>query len=474
VLKLFNTATHQEEEFRSIVAKEVGMYCCGPTVYNFAHIGNLSAYLFNDFLKRYLTYLGYNVNDVMNFTDVDDKTIKGSQVAKIPLAEFTKKFEVAILDDFKKLNIKEPRTISKATDHIKEMQELIKTLIDKGHAYQAEDGCVYFKIASFPEYGVFAGINKRELKVGACGRVNTDEYSKGNACDFVLWKAWDEADGDVFWDSPWGKGRPGWHIECSAMSIKELGPTFDIHTGGVDLIFPHHQNEIAQSEGATGQKFVNYWLHRNFLKVNDTKMSKSLGNFYVLSDILQKVPDPMAFRYFILTNHYRQPLNFTFEALKSAETSLNKIHNFVTRLQNTVSVDETSNEAVDKAIDEARQTFKNSLDNDLNSPLAIASLFEFMGKINKLIDEEKIGDQSKENILKVLKEIDAVWGFIFSEVSKIELTREQKTQIETLVKERESYRQNKEWAKADGIKKQLADLGVIVTDTSKETSWTIL
>ncbi|MFA6250956.1 MAG: cysteine--tRNA ligase [Candidatus Shapirobacteria bacterium] len=468
----YNTASGQKETFKPIENNVVKIYSCGPTIYDFPHIGNLSTYLFIDLLKRYLRFSGYTVKDVMNFTDVDDKTIRASREKGIPLKEYTEKYGQAFLADFERLNILKPQIICKATEHIKEMLELIKILADKGFAYKAEDGSIYFRISKFGDYGKFAGINKRELKGGGSGRMKTDEYEKDNASDFVLWKAWDEKDGDVYWESEFGKGRPGWHIECSAMSMKYLGPNFDIHTGAIDLIFPHHQNEIAQSEAATGKKFVNYWLHRGFLKVNDQKMGKSLGNMYILDQVLEKVADPIAFRYLVLTSHYRQPLNFTFEGLTSADNALKKLRNWTSRIVDARGEEYDSPEnilAVEAEIRMALAEFQKYLDDDLNTPQAIAGLFNTVNNTNRLVDSKKIGPKAAEKILDFVRKVDEVWAFDLLKTEKVDEITSQR--VEKLIEQRDGLRKDKKWQEADRLKTQLQEMGIEIKDTPEGTSW---
>ncbi|MEK6808976.1 MAG: cysteine--tRNA ligase, partial [Nanoarchaeota archaeon] len=332
MLRLFNTRTRKIGVFKSIKDKEVNIYTCGPTVYDYAHIGNLRAYICADILKRYLKYKGYNVKHVMNITDVDDKTIKGSQQQGISLKKYTQNFSNMFFEDIKILNLDLPDIFPKATEHIPEMIMLIKKLLKKGFAYKGEDGSIYYDISKFKNYGKLAQLDMDGLKEGA--RIRHDEYSKDSPKDFCLWKACDKDDGDVFWKTELGKGRPGWHIECSAMNMKYLGEEFDIHTGGVDLIFPHHENEIAQSVGATGKEFVHYWFHNEHLLVNGKKMSKSLGNFYTLRDLLNKGYNPIGIRYLLLSTHYRQQLNFTEESLQGAENSVQRINDFILKLRN--------------------------------------------------------------------------------------------------------------------------------------------
>ena len=328
MLKLYNTLSRRKEIFKPIKNNKVGMYTCGPTVYYYPHIGNYRAYIVADILKRYLKYKGFKIDHVMNITDVDDKTIRDSQKQNLSLKEFTSKYEKAFLEDLNTLNIQKPDRLARATEHIKEMENLIKKLIDKGFAYKGKDNSIYYSISKFKDYGKLSKIKIKELKAGA--RVKQDEYEKKQVSDFALWKAWDKEDGNVFWETEFGKGRPGWHIECSAMSSKYLGDQFDIHTGGIDLIFPHHENEIAQSEGASGKKpFVKYWIHNEWLLIEGKKMSKSFGNFYTLRDILNKGYSPMSIRYVLLSTHYRQQMNFTFKKLDAAKNSLQRWGNFL-------------------------------------------------------------------------------------------------------------------------------------------------
>jgi len=475
MLKFYNTLTRKKEIFRPIEKKIVKIYTCGPTVYNYAHIGNLSAYLFSDLLKRYLRYSGFGLIDAMNLTDVDDKTIKASQENNQPLRQYTSFFIDALLEDFEKLNIIKPKVLCRATDHINEMIDLIKKLVNSGYAYQAEDGSVYYKISTFKDYGKFARLKKDQLKNDASGRINNDEYKKEEATDFVLWKKWNDKDGKVCWDSLFGKGRPGWHIECSAMSMKYLGETFDIHTGAVDLIFPHHQNEIAQSESVTGKQFVRFWLHRGFLKINSEKMSKSLGNIYTLEDILKKCSNPLAFRYLVLTNHYRSSLNFTFDSLKASSNSLNKFQDFIDRLSKVKDSDidnEQSLKEININIKKTLDRFKEYMDDDLNTPKAIADLFGFMKKINKMIIKDEVGVKGAESIIKFIKNINEVWGFLGIPAEKID--GKFKNKIENLIQKRNEYRLSKNWKEADKIKNDLSKMNVVVKDGKETTEWKII
>ena len=385
-LKIFNSLGNKLEEFVPLKGKEVGIYTCGPTVYNYAHIGNFRAYVWEDLLVRYLRFLGYNVKQVMNLTDVDDKTIKGSIEQGIALDDFTQKYKDAFFDDLKTLNVSKADVYPAATEHIGEMVELVQKLLKKGFAYKGEDGSIYYSVKKFPGYGKLANVDTSKLKDGA--RIKQDEYEKEGIGDFAVWKGWDENDGPVFWETTLGKGRPGWHIECSAMSSKYLGDTFDLHTGGVDNKFPHHENEIAQSEGASGKQFVKYWMHCEHLMVDGKKMSKSTGNFYTLRDLLEKKLNPMAIRYTLLNAQYRQPLNFTIDGVKDAQNTLEGLQNLIERL-NAINV-EKENDSISAFSEKALANFSKAMDDNLNVPNAMAAIFEFSKEINKLIDEDAI------------------------------------------------------------------------------------
>src|SRR5215210_8797021 len=366
-LRFFNTFSRELEEFRPLDEgdRTVKMYTCGPTVYSFAHIGNFRAYLFEDLLQRHLERRGYKVHRVMNITDVDDKTIRGAREAGLPLAQFTQQFKDAFFTDLQTLRIKSADDYPAATEprHVDAMIEMIKTLIARDLAYQAEDKSVYYRIKNFPNYGHLAHFNLDELQ--STGRVKNDEYEKENIGDFALWKAWDEADGEVRWESPWGPGRPGWHIECSAMATEILGPQLDIHCGGVDNIFPHHEAEIAQSECCTGEKFARYWLHCAHLMVEGQKMSKSAGNFYTLRDLLAKGWTGRELRYALISVNYRLPLNFTFDGLAAARSALQRIDEWMRRIAECGSrIAESANPATSNS--SRAEKFFEALDDDLN------------------------------------------------------------------------------------------------------------
>jgi cysteinyl-tRNA synthetase len=434
MLKLYNTLTRKKETFKPLEKGKAGMYSCGPTVYNYAHIGNLRNYVFNDILKRVLLYNKFRVLQVMNMTDVDDKTIKKSKEENTSLKELTRKYEDAFLRDLKELNILMPEIKSRATEHIKEMVELIKKLLEKGYAYKADDG-IYFSVSKFKNYGNLANLEKR--KAGK-SRIKNDEYDKENIQDFALWKFWTEDDGEIFWETEIGKGRPGWHIECSAMSMKYLGETFDIHTGAIDLIFPHHTNEIAQSEAATGKKFVNYWIHGGFLTMKEGKMAKSLGNAYYLKDLKEKGYSALDYRYLLLTSHYRSPLLFSFENLESAKNSLDRLKNIIQELEDDGKENKTYLEEFGKAIND-----------DLDMPKALQVLWKLVR------DEKALGK------LGTIKKMDEVFGLSLLEKEKIEIPEE----IKKLAEEREKVRKNKDWKKSDEIREKIKKKGFLIDDT---------
>lgn len=464
-IRFYNTMTRRKERFVPLEKGKVRMYTCGPTVYDFGHIGNFRAFLFEDMVRRWLEYRGYKVIQVMNLTDVDDRTIKASRKQGVPLKEVTDKYIKAFFEDIEILNIEKAEHYPKATEHIPEMVALIKKLIDKGYAYRGEDGSFYYDISKFKDYGKLAGIKLKELKPGA--RVKVDEYAKEEAQDFALWKAWDEGDGDVYWQTELGKGRPGWHIECSAMSMKYLGETFDIHCGGVDNIFPHHENEIAQSEAATGKKFVNYWLHNEHLLVEGKKMAKRLGNYFTVKDLTSKGYDPRAIRYLMLSTHYRQQLNFTFEGLEAAKKTVERLTNFARRL---LDADGNSvGEDVKLLVDRVQNSFEQAMDDDLNINAALAALFDFIRDVNSYLDRNMVSKQEGNRVYDTILKFDKVLGII-GEVEKQErLSKE----AEELVRKREEARRAKDWKEADRLRERLKAMGVMIEDTAQGVKWRI-
>ncbi len=456
----------KKEGFKPLKGKSVGMYACGPTVYNYAHIGNFRAYLFSDLLRRWLEHEGYAVKLAMNLTDVDDKTIKGAREKGKSLKEFTSFYEKAFFEDLDSLGIKRAFAYPKATDHVKEMIGIIERLLEKGIAYIGEDGSVYYNLKKFKHYGLLSHIDLSELKAGASGRVAADEYEKEGVSDFALWKAWTPEDGSVFWQAPFGKGRPGWHVECSAMSMKYLGESFDIHAGGVDLKFPHHENEIAQSEGATGKKFVKYWLHNEHLLVDGRKMAKRFKNFFTLRDVLEKGYSPKAIRFLLLSTHYRSQLNFTFEALDNAENTVKKLGEFAFRLKNASSAKGDSK--LEQLLERTRKDFEKAMNDDLDVANALAAVFAFTKEFNKAIDGGKVSKKTALNALEFLKEFDSVLGVVdwsFSERVSLD------SEVKKLVEERENARKERNFRKADEIRDLLRKKGIILEDTPNGVVW---
>lgn len=419
--------------------------------------------MFEDLLKRWLEYRGYEVTHVMNLTDVDDKTIKGSQKQRIPLQQFTDFYVKAFFEDIKTLNIEFANFYPKATDHIPEMVSLIKKLMEKGYAYRGEDVSIYFSVSKYPDYGKLSHLKVNELKAGA--RVSQDEYAKEEAQDFALWKAWTSEDGEVFWETELGKGRPGWHIECSAMSMKYLGENFDIHCGGVDNMFPHHENEIAQSEAATGKKFVNYWIHNEHLLVEGKKMSKRFGNFYTLRDLLAKGFDPIVIRYLLMSSHYRQQFNFTFEGLDSAKSAVERLRNFVRRLYEAAGKDSDGKVAILK--DKLEVCFGGSMDDDLNVAVALSSLFDFVREINILLDANNVSKKEAKETVELIMKIDKVLAVI----GEVEVEEVLSSDVDALVQKREAARKVKNWKEADQIRAQLKTMGIVLEDTASGVRW---
>jgi cysteinyl-tRNA synthetase len=456
-LRFFNTYSRQLEDFepRDPASRKLDIYTCGPTVYSRAHIGNFRAYIFEDLLQRHLELRGYKVHRVMNITDVDDKTIRGAREAKIALQKFTEQFKRAFFEDIETLRIKRADQFPAATDqrYIDRMIEMIATLISRGLAYQAEDKSVYFRINKFPDYGKLAHFDLTQLQ--STGRVKHDEYDKEHIGDFALWKAWDEEDGDVDWESPWGRGRPGWHIECSAMATALLGDQIDIHCGGVDNIFPHHEAEIAQSEGVTGKKFVRYWLHCAHLLVDGQKMSKSLGNFYTLPDLLKKGYTGREIRYALMRVHYRAPLNFTWEGMEEARQALARIDEWLVRLRETAG-DKIDNKNVDL---ELGQQFEEALDDDLNISAALGFLFESIRETNRAMDRNELDAVSAKAWLNWWERVNSVLAL------EIETAVVLPADVAQLAEQREHARREKNWKRSDELRDQILELGWETRDT---------
>jgi len=472
-LKLFNTLSRSVQEFIPLdpSGKNVGLYCCGPTVYDFAHIGNWRTFVFGDLVRRTLEFKGHAVTHVMNITDVEDKIIKRVRETKTSLREFTGKYEAAFLEDLDRLNCRKPTVMPRATEHIKEIISLIEKLIQRGVAYQAADGSVYFSIEKYRgcgcAYGRLLKLNFDELRAGE--RVKSDEYAKESAADFALWKARVPEDGDIFWPGPWGEGRPGWHIECSAMSLKVLGDSFDLHLGGEDLIFPHHEDEIAQSEGATGKPFVKYWLHGAFLLVEGKKMSKSLGNFFTLRDLLAKGFTGREIRYLLLTAHYRETFNFTLEGLQGAHTALARIDECVGKLREIIGTPASGTAQSDSqpAVPEAGAPtdllarFAAALDDDLNISAAWAAVFEWVRETNKRIAENSLNASDAASALAAWEKVDSVLGIGTKSGTEIP------AEILALAEARTAAKKAKDFKRADAIRDELKAKGWAIEDTPK-------
>lgn len=468
-LRIYNTLNRKKEEFKPINGNNVGVYTCGLTVYNYGHIGNFRSFLFEDLLVRYLVYKGYNVKHVMNITDVDDKTIKNSKKNNQSLYEYTNKYTDAFFEDVQTLNMRKAEYYPKATEHIKEMLNLIEKIEQKGYAYKTADNSVYFKISEMKDYGKLSKIDLEQLREGASGRVSADEYDRENISDFTLWKGYTEEDGDVFWESKYGKGRPGWHIECSAMSMKYLGETFDIHCGGIDNMFPHHENEIAQSETASGKKFVNYWMHAEHVlfkskSTEEEKMSKSLGNVVYIRDLLDKGYTGKAIRFALISVHYKQQLAYSEDRLIEYQSRLNRYQDFIRRVQQINNTESENKYDVDNVINKGIEKFENYMDDDLNISPALASMDDVISDMNKNFD--KLNKDDAEKILNFLKKLDKVLAiFTFEENNTLD------ENIEQLIKEREEARKQKDFKKADEIRNKLKDMGIVLEDTSKGTKW---
>ena len=463
-LKLFNTLARSVQEFAPLDPPKVGMYCCGPTVYDFAHIGNWRTFVFTDLVRRYLEFKGYAVTHVMNITDIEDKIIKRVRQNKTTLPEFTGKFEIAFFEDLKTLNCLSPHQTPRATEHITEIISLIQKLIARGIAYQSADGSVYFSIEKYRgggyNYGQLLKLNFDEMRPGE--RVKSDEYAKESIADFALWKARAPDDGDIFWPSPFGEGRPGWHIECSAMSMKILGASFDLHLGGEDLIFPHHEDEIAQSEGATQKTFVKYWLHGAHLLVEGKKMSKSLGNFFMLRDLLAKGFSGREVRYLLLTAHYRETFNFTLEGLNGAKTALARIDECVAKLRDRAA-DMLSLEkkpGQHSAVD-LLPSFTAALDEDLNISGACGAVFEWIREVNRRLAEHSLSPTAAETALIEWEKIDSVLGI--GAKSETEIPAD----ISALAEARVAAKKAKDFKRSDEIRDQLKSKGWVVEDSPK-------
>ena len=496
-LRLYNTLSSRVEEFQPLEGTRVRIYTCGPTVYNYGHIGNYRTFVFQDILRRHLKYRGFEVMQVMNLTDVEDKIIRDARAAGLPIREYTAKYVEAFRIDRKLLNLDEVEFLVRATDYIDDMVELVQTLERKGYAYRS-DGSIYFRVSAFPDYGKLSKISLSGNRAGA--RVDADEYEKADARDFVLWKAAKE--GEDFWETPLGPGRPGWHLECSVMAMTYLGPTLDIHSGGTDLIFPHHENEIAQSEAATGKPFARFWVHGEHLIVNGQKMSKSLGNFFTLRDLIARGHKPTAIRYLLASVPYRKPLNFTFEGLEQAEQSLERLRNFRQRLT-AEKLPAGSNPHLAERVAAALRAFEEALDDNLNTAEALAAIFELVREGNIAMDRGEFREGERGHYLDAIERWDRIFcvlddedyaklkqfGFI-SGVATVAAaqgtpadgqaaTGYAATQPEGLsdeviqqrITDRERARRGGKYREADQIRDELLTAGVVLEDTRSGTRW---
>ncbi len=489
--RFFNTLTGRVEDFQPLEDNLVRMYACGPTVYDYGHIGNFRTFVFVDVLRRFLRQSGYQLKHAMNITDVDDKIIRNAARQGVSVQEYTKKYEKAFLEDAAFLNIEMPEILVRATDHIKEMAEFIQGLVDSGHAYRTDDGSYYFRIASFPGYGKLSKKDFGGILEGA--RVDVDEYDKDNARDFALWKA--PKPGEAFWETDIGPGRPGWHIECSTMSMKYLGQTFDIHLGGEDLVFPHHENEIAQSESLTGKMFARFWLHARFLLVEGEKMSKSLGNFYTLRDLMLKGHKPSSLRYLLTDVPYRKQLNFTFDGLKQAAQAVDRLRNFKLRLE-SAQWPEGDNSGITELAKSTREKMHAALADDLNTAEAKGAMFDMVREANSAADNGRLRRENVAPLLQSLAWFDDVFAVMADhdaekmrqvldwarqegriqeaseetvEVAKsVELSDEK---INALIAQRQAARKARNFARADEIRNELASAGIVLEDTKEGVRW---
>ncbi len=456
MLQLHNTFSGKTEEFKPLKGNEVRLYTCGPTVYDYAHIGNLRAYIFEDLLRRVLKLKGFKVTQVMNLTDVDDKTIQGAIRENATLDQYTEKYISAFYEDLAVLRIEKAEQYPRATHHIPEMIQLVERLIKSAHAYE-KDGSVYYRISTFPGYGKLSKKNLEENIAGA--RVDSDEYDKEHWSDFVLWKA--KKEGEPSWPSPFGEGRPGWHIECSAMSMKYLGETFDIHTGGEDNIFPHHENEIAQSEGATSKPFVKYWLHCKFLLVDGEKMSKSKGNFYTLKDLIKKGYDPLAVRYLLLSHHYRHPVNFTIQGLEDAGHVIARLKDFRLRL-NEYKPSPGTKADLKRMIEEAGRGFEEALSDDLNISEALGVFFNLVREVNKALDQGVLSADEKSAVNVFLEKVNMILDLWHGEEAE-----EAPKEIVQMANDREAARRGKDFKRADELRNLILEKGYTIEDTKQ-------
>ena len=470
-LRFYNTLTQEVEVFRPLKDNTVRMYTCGPTVYNYVHIGNFRTFTFQDILRRWLHYRGYQLDHVMNVTDVDDKIIINAARANKSIQDYTAVYTKAFFEDAAALRLQKPEHVAPATEHIPEMVSAIEKLAAQGYTYQSE-GSTYFRISNFPGYGKLSHNDFSGIRTGA--RVDVDEYDKADARDFVLWKA--RKDGEPGWDTPFGPGRPGWHIECSAMAMSYLGETLDIHAGGVDLIFPHHENEIAQSESITHKAFARFWLHSEHLQIESQKMSKSLGNFYTLRDLLDMGHQPETIRYLLASVPYRKKLNFTFEGLKAAAKSIERLRDFELRLT-TSKLPPGSNPEIAGRSRAAVEQFEAGMDDDLNTAEALAAIFEYVRAMNTALDENQFREDNRWDAARVLEVFDAVFDALKPAEQSSAMAESggpgllAEAEVESMIEQRTAAKKARDFKKADEIRNQLLDRGVVLEDTKDGVRW---
>ena len=469
--QLYNTLSGKVEEFAPSQDNTVRMYTCGPTVYDFGHIGNFRTFVAFDILRRALRQHGFKLLHVMNITDVDDKIIHNAAREHKSVSEYTKKYEEAFLEDMRTLNLEQPERMARATEYIQQMAGFIQKLVGTGFAYRTEDGSYYFSIAKFPEYGKLSKKDFAGIEVGA--RVDVDEYEKDNARDFALWKA--PKEGEAFWETPIGKGRPGWHIECSVMSMHYLGPSFDLHGGGEDLIFPHHENEIAQSEAVTGKTFARFWMHVRFLLVENEKMSKSAGNFFTLRDLLVKGHKPSSIRYLLASVPYRKQLNFTFDGLKQAAHSVERLRTFKSRLE-MVQLPAGQNEHIQKLTEQTRAEMRAALEDDLNTAQMLGAMFDLVREANTAADKGELRQNDKAPLLAALQQFDEIFAVLddhdtkkMAQYANVPVLPD--AGVERLIEERTAARKARDFKRADAIRAQLGEAGIILEDTKDGIRW---
>jgi len=463
MIRLHNTMSGRLEEFRPMRESEVRFYYCGPTVWNYGHIGNFRSTVAADILRRYLKFKGYKVTHVMNITDVEDRIISMSQAAGVSIDDYTAKYIDALWEDFDALGCERPEVVPRATRHIPEMVDLIQRLLDTGHAYRS-DGSIYYRISSFPGYGKLSKINFAGNITGGSERIDTDRYEKEDARDFALWKE-PATPTEPAWDTSIGRGRPGWHIECSAMSMRYLGETFDIHAGGIDLVFPHHENEIAQSEGATGKEFVRYWLHFEHLKVDGETMAKSKGNYYTFRDLTAKGYTPAGIRYFLLSVPYGKQLNLNFEVLAGADRTVQSLRDFRARLSEA-RTEPGNNERLKEAAKRALREFEEGMDDDLNTSVALAAIHNLTREVNTALARKEVREDNKRELLALIQRFDSVLNIFGNEQPEM-----LDSEIQAMIDERQEARRRRDFARGDEIRDELSARGIILEDTKDGVRW---